>query len=199
MTAHLVLALAVGGIVGAATEWAVPHLPFSLEPLSNTAAPWILVTFVVALMARRLGESLLLAVATLVALVLGFYVVEAYRGWPVSGHQVVFWFAASVAIGPLVGLAAHLTKHTSRTAAALGAGVLGGLVAGEALYGLTRLRYSTPTHYWYAQFAVGIALALGMALWRSRRHVLGSFPSLAVSLAACFVIGLSTLAIYQVP
>jgi len=97
--------LVVGWVVGAATEWSVPHLPFSLEPLGNTAAPWILVACAMALTARRIGESLLLAVVTLVALVLGFYVAEALRGWPVSRHQVEFWFAASVAIGPLVGLA----------------------------------------------------------------------------------------------
>jgi hypothetical protein len=199
VVAHLVVALAVGGIIGAVTEWAVPHLPFSLEPLSNTAAPWILVSFAVALVTKRLGESLVLAVVTLLALVLGFYMVEAYRGWPVSGRQVVFWFAASMAVGPLVGLAAHWTKNASRTTAALGAGVLGGLVAGEALYGLTRLQYSTPTHYWYVQFTLGIVLALGLTLWRSRRHLLGSFPGLAVSLAACFVVGLSTLVVYQVP
>jgi hypothetical protein len=199
MAARLGLAVVVGLAIGAATEWSVPHLPFSLEPLGNTAAPWILVACAVALTAHRIGESLMLAVVTLVALVLGFYVAEACRGWPVSRHQVEFWFAASVAIGPLVGLAAAWVRHAERTTAALGAGVLGGLLAGEAVDGLTRLKLSSPARYWHVQFALGVGLAVGLTLWRSRRRLLGSLPSLAVSLATCITIGLSALVIYQAP
>jgi hypothetical protein len=76
---RLILAIATGLIIGALTEWSVPHLPFSLEPLGNSAAPWILVTFAVALTSRRTAESLILAVITLLALVSGFYVIEAWR------------------------------------------------------------------------------------------------------------------------
>jgi Family of unknown function (DUF6518) len=199
MVARLTLAVVLGSAVGVVTEWSVPHLPFSLEPLGNTAAPWILVACAVALTAHRMGESLMLGVVTLVALVLGFYVAEAYRGWPVSRHQVEFWAAASVAIGPLVGLAAAWLRHAERTMVALGAGVIGGLLAGEAVYGLTRLRFSSPAHYWYGQFALGVGLAVGLTLWRSRRHLLGSFPSLAVSLGTCIVVGLGTVVVYQVP
>lgn len=199
MAVRLALAVVVGLVVGAATEWSVPHLPFSLEPLGNSAAPWILAACAMALTARRTGESLMLAVVTLLALVLGFYLAEAYRGWPVSRHQVEFWFAASVAIGPLVGLATAWLRHAKRTTAALGAGVLGGLLAGEAVYGLTKLRFSSPAHYWHVQLALGIGLAVGPTLWRSRRRLLGSLPSLAVSLATCTMVGLGTLIVYQVP
>jgi hypothetical protein len=199
MAARLTLAAGVGLAVGAATEWSVPHLPFFLEPLGNTAAPWILVAGAVALTAQRIGESLMLAVITLVALVLGFYVAEAYRGWPVSRHQVEFWSAASVVVGPLVGLAAAWLRHARHTTAALGAGVLGGLLAGEAVYGLTKLKFSSPAHYWHVQLTLGVGLAVGLTLWRSRRHLLSSLPSLAVSLATCTMVGLGTLAVYQVP
>jgi hypothetical protein len=186
-------------VAGAATEWSVPHLPFSLEPLGNTAAPWVLVTFAVALTARRVGESLMLAVVTLLTLVLGFYVAEAYRGWSVSRHQVELWAVASVAVGPLVGVAAGWLRHAGRTPAAAGAGVVGGLLAGEAVYGLTGLRFSSPAQYWHVQFVLGAGLALGLTLWRSRRHLLGSFPALAVTLAAGTTVALGTLAAYQAP
>ena len=138
------MAATVGLAVGALTLWSVLHLPFSLEPLSNTAAPWVLVAFAVALTARRMGESLVLAIVTLLALVLGFYVAEAIRGWPVSRHQIEFWSAASVLVGPLVGLAAGWLRHAGRRAGALGAGVLGGLLAGEAVYGLTDTQVFQP-------------------------------------------------------
>lgn len=196
---RLTVAAALGLAGGVLTEWSIPHLPFSLEPLANSAAPWILVAFAVALTARRTGESVMMAVVTLLGLVLGFYVGEAHRGWSVSFHQVELWSAASVTIGPLVGLAAGWLRYAGRMAGACGAGVLGGLLAGEAVYGLTKLRYSTPAGYWHVEFALGVALAVGLTLWRSRRHLLGSVPVLAVSLAACATIGLATLVVYQVP
>jgi Family of unknown function (DUF6518) len=169
-----------------------------LPATSNSAAPWVLVTFAVALTARRMGESLTLAVITLLALVLGFYAVEAGRGWGVSRHQVALWSVASVAIGPLVGVAAGWLRHAGRTQAALGAGVLGGLLAGEAIWGLTGLRFSSPAEYWHVQLVLGVGLAVGLTLGRSRRHLRGSAPALVVSLAAGAVVGLATLAAYHV-
>jgi hypothetical protein len=197
IAARLALAIAIGFAAGALTEWSVPHLPFSLEPLGNSAAPWVLVSFAVALTARRIEESLMLAVVTLLALVLGFYVVEALRGWGVSRHQVALWSVASVAIGPLVGLAAGWLRHAGRGTAATGAGVLGGLLAGEAIWGLTGLRFSSPADYWHVQFVLGVGLAVGLTLWRSRRSLLGGVFALAVSLAAGTVVGLATLGVYH--
>jgi hypothetical protein len=197
--ARLVLAAVIGLAAGAATEWSVPHLPFSLEPLGNSAGPWIIVAFAVALTARRTGESLVLAAVSLLALVLGFYVAEAIRGWAVSRHQVELWSAASVAIGPLVGLAAGWLRYAGRLAGALGAGVVGGLLAGEAVYGLTKIKFSSPAGYWHVQLGLGIGLAIGLTLWPARRQLSGSAPALAVSLAACTTVGLATLAVYQVP
>jgi hypothetical protein len=198
MAPRLALAIASGLIVGGVTEWLVPHLPFSLEPLGNTAAPWVLVAFAMALTARRMGESLMLAVVSLLALVLGFYVVEACRGWGVSRHQVALWSIASVVLGPVVGLAAGWFRHAGRRPAALGAGVLGGLLAGEAVWGLTGLRFSSPRDYWHVQFVLGAGLAVGLTLWRWRRHLRGSVPALAVSLAVGTVVGLATLGAYHV-
>jgi hypothetical protein len=193
--ARVALGVACGLAVGGATEWSVPHLPSSLWPLGNSAGTWVLVAFAVALTGRRMGESVMLAIVTLLALVLGFYVVEALRGWEVSRHQVALWSVASVAIGPLVGLAAGWLRYGGGTAAALGAGVIGGMLAGEAVWGLTGLRFSSPAGYWYVQFALGVALAIGLTLWRSPRRPLGS---VAAALGAGAVVGLATLAAYHV-
>jgi Family of unknown function (DUF6518) len=188
----------IGSAAGAVTEWSVPHLPFSLEPLGNAAGPWVVLAFAVALTGRRIGESLLLAVLTLLALVLGFYVVEAVRGWGVSRHQVELWSVASVAIGPLVGLAAGWLRYAGRRTAAIGAGALGGVLAGEAVWGLTGLRFSSPADYWHVQLVLGVGFAVGLPLWRARRNLRGSVSALAVSLAAGTVVGLATLGAYHV-
>jgi hypothetical protein len=197
--ARLALAIVAGAAVGSVIEWSVPHLPFALEPLGNSAAPWLIVAFVIALTARSVIESAALAVLTLIALVMGFYVSQDIRGWAVSQHQVVLWTAASFAAGPLVGVAAAWLRRANRTRAALGAGVLGGLLAGEAVYGLRKLEFSTPARYWHVQLVVGIAVAAVLPLYRSRHRLLGSMPSLSASLATCAVVGLGTLIAYQVP
>jgi hypothetical protein len=197
MAFWLILAAAVGFAAGALTGWSVPHLPFYLEPLGNTAAPWVLVAFAVALGGRRVRESLVLAVVTLFTLVLGFYAAEALHGWPVSGHQVGLWSVACVVVGPVVGLAAGWFRHAGRTWRALGAGVLGGLLAGEAIYGHTALRFSSPADYWYVQFFVGVGLAVGLTLWRSCRDLLGTVQALAVSLAGCAMVGLGAIVAFQ--
>jgi hypothetical protein len=189
----------VGAGVGAFIEWSVPHLPFSLEPLGNSAAPWLLVAFAMAVITHRLTESVVLSVVTLIALVMGFYVAQDIRGWAVSRHQVVLWTAASCAAGPLVGVAAAWLRRAERTRAAVGAGVLGGLLAGEAVYGLRVLRFSTPPRYWHVQLVVGIGLTVALPLWRARRRLLGIVPTLATSLATCAVVGLGTYVAYQVP
>jgi hypothetical protein len=199
VAARLTLAIAIGLTAGGLTEWSVLHVPFSLEPLTNSAAPWVLVAFAVALTARRSAESVILAVVTLLALVLGFYVVQANRGWAVSRHQVAFWSVAGVVIGPAVGLAAGSIRNAGAKAAALSAGVLGGLLAGEAVYGLTDLRFSSPAGYWHVQLVLGLGLAVGLPLWRARRYLRGYLAALSVSLAACIVVGLATIAAYHVP
>ena len=86
------------------TEGLVLRVSFDLVPLTNSAAPWVLVAVAVALTARRIDEAVILAVVTLLALVLGFYLAQATRGWAVSRHQVAFWLLASFVAGPLVGL-----------------------------------------------------------------------------------------------
>lgn len=199
MAARLTLAAALGLAAGALTQWSVVHLPASLEPLSNTAAPWVLIAFAVALTGRGMGESLVLAVVTLITLVLGFYVAQEIRGWAVSLHQVEFWSVTSVVMGPLIGLAASWVRDAGSVAGAIGAGVVGGLLVGEAVHGLTALRFTSSPGYWDVQFILGVVLALVATLWRSRRRLLASVPAVTLSMAACAIVGLGTLAAYQVP
>lgn len=198
MAARLTVALVVGFVLGAVTEWSVLHLPFTLEPLSNSAAPWVLVAFAVALTARSMSESLVLAVVSLIALVVGFYLAQALRGWPLSRHQVEFWSVVSVVMGPLIGVAAMWLRKAGRTTGAIGAGVLGGLLTGEAVHGLTALKFSSSADYWDVQFVVGIGLAVGLALWNCRGRRLGRVPALAVSMIACAMVGLGTVIAYQI-
>jgi hypothetical protein len=195
---RLALAAAVGLLAGAITEGLVLRITYSLLPLTNTAAPWVLIAFAVALTARRADEAVALAVVALLGLVLGFYLAQATRGWEVSRHQLAFWFVASFVAGPLIGLAAEWLRRGVPTLAGVGAGILGGVLVGEAVYGIRKLTFSSPHPYWRVQIAVGIALTVGLTLWRCRRDLVAALPALAAALASCAVFGAATLAAYLV-
>ncbi len=168
--ARLALALIAGLAAGAVTEGLVLRVSFDLVPLTNTAAPWILVAFAVALTARRIDEAVILAVATLLALVLGFYLAQATRGWAVSRHQIAFWLLASFVAGPW-SASPGLARHGGPVVGGIGAGIVGGILVGEAVHGIRDLTYSSPHAYWRVQLALGIALTVGLTLWRCRRDL----------------------------
>jgi hypothetical protein len=187
---RVALAAAVGLLAGAITEALVLRVSFSLVPLTNTAAPWVLVAFLVALAARRLDEAIALSVVALLGLVFGFYLAQATRGWEVSGHQVA---------GPLVGWAADRLRRGAPLAGGIGAGIVGGILVGEAVHGIRDLTYSSPHTYWRVQLILGIVLTLAPTLWRARRDPGLAAPALAAALLTCAVIGFATLLAYQVP
>jgi hypothetical protein len=198
LIARLALAVVAGFAAGAVTEGLVLRVSFSLVPLTNSAAPWVLVAFAVALTGRDVREAVALAIVAFLALVLGFYVAQATRGWAVSHHQVAFWFVASLVAGPCVGLAAGWLRHGPRVGGAVGAGAIGGIFVGEAIYGLRELQFSSPAGYWHAQIAIGVVLWVGLTLWACRGRLRGSLPALALSLASGAVVGLATYVAYRV-
>jgi hypothetical protein len=195
---RLTLALVVGLLAGAITEGLVLRITFSLLPLTNTAAPWVLIAFALALTSRRLGEAVALAVVALLGLVLGFYLAQSTRGWEVSHHQLAFWFVASFVAGPLIGLGADRLRRGSPLEAGAGAGVLGGVLVGEAVYGIRKLTYSAPHPYWRVQLVLGVVLAVGLTLWRCRDRPTAAAPPLAASLASTALFGALTLAAYLI-
>jgi hypothetical protein len=198
MTVQLGLALVSGLLIGALTEWLVLRVSFALTPLSNSAAPWIIVAFLVALTARSVRQSLGLAVVTLLAAVVGFYLGQGVRGWAVSGHQLAFWCTVAVVAGPVIGLSAGWLRHVNGVWGAVGSGVLGGLLIGEALHGLSQPTFLTPHDYWHVQLGLGGGLVVVLAAWNSRDRRHRRVPLVIVSIAACAAVALATAAVYRV-
>jgi Family of unknown function (DUF6518) len=195
----LVAVAIVAGIAGGAiTEGLVLRVSHQLEPLTQTAAPWIIVVAVVALLARDIRTAVVLSVITFLALVLGFYLAQETRGWSVSHHQAAFWFAACFVAGPLIGLAVGWLKYGSRVLGGVGAGMVGGIFVGEAIYGLRERSLSTSAAYWHVQIVVGAVLWIGAVLW-ARPRVTGRIPAIAASLASAAVFALATYLAYRVP
>ena len=196
----LVIVAVLAGIVGGAlTEGLVLRVSHQLEPLTQTAAPWVIVVSAVALLARNIREAVVLSVITFLALVLGFYLAQETRGWSVSHHQAAFWFAASFVAGPLIGLAVGWLRYSSRLLGGVGAGLIGGIFVGEAIYGLRERSLSTSAAYWHVQIVVGVVLWVGAVLWACRRRLSRSASAFAASMGSAAVFALATYLAYKLP
>jgi hypothetical protein len=178
-----------GLALGAATERAQRLLPWSTSSLANSAGSWVVVTFLVALTARNVYEAAVRGAVTLVGLVGGFYLAAELSGIASDPRVVLFWMIAGVAFGPLVGAAAGAVRRGRPLGAALGAGTLGGLLVGEAFYGLHYDTATTSATYWGVQLALGVTFAVGLAWWRSRRFVAILPSGLACAAMAALTLG----------
>ena len=118
----------------------------------------------------------------MVSLTIGYYITAAARGIPVGAKPVIFWLVASMVFGPVVGLAAGWVRRGGPIQMGVGAGVFAGLLAGEAVYALRYLEF-TSTAYWTIQLLVAISLAVGLACRGSQRA-----SSLFASALALFLV-----------
>jgi hypothetical protein len=155
-------ALAVSAVVGLAlgglTQLGQSRLPEALHPLANSAAPWVLVAFAVAMLGRTARVAGACAVLSLAASEIGYMAVAASSGFASAPTTVVFWLCAALFFGPLVGLAAYLWRVGETPWGGLGAGLVAGIVSGEGLAAYLTVRGTTSGGYWIVQMLVGLAL-----------------------------------------
>jgi hypothetical protein len=188
MLAAGVIGLVLGGLTDAGQTW----LPWAASSMANSGGSWVVVTFFVALTgAGGVGQAAVRGATSMVGLVVGYYVTADQRGIPVAGSAVRFWVVAALLIGPLVGVAAAWARHGSPDRVAVGAGVVGGLLIGESVYGLRYISHSTSSTYWWLQAAGGLVLVLGLLAWRARRR-----SAAPVAVLTAVVVGVATLGAY---
>ncbi|WP_406690950.1 DUF6518 family protein [Saccharopolyspora sp. ID03-671] len=164
----LAIAIALGLCAGAATALAQGRLPAGWAPLANSSGAWTLLAFLLALPAPTALTGALCGCTGLVGMLAGYVATDLARGYPSSTGLLVFWGAAAVLVGPLLGLGAQWWRRGTR--AALGLSAPCGVLLGEAGYGLTVLAASTDPRYWWGQAVLGVLL-LGAGAVRKLRGV----------------------------
>lgn len=155
--AQLGIAVCAALLIGFATAFAQGLLPHALSPLANSSGSWSLAAFLLALLSRRPWVSCLIGVLSLAAMLAGYDIASLVRGYSPSSGQTLFWLAAAATAGPLLGLAGNAVRTRSRFAPAA-AGLMGGVLAGEGVYGLLYIADTTPPAYWACSIAAGVAL-----------------------------------------
>jgi hypothetical protein len=155
------VALALGVLTAYAQGW----LPQKMGSLANSAGSWALVAFALSLMATSGWLAAVFGSASLLALLAGYVLGAEMQGYPSSTTTVLFWGAAALLAGPLLGLSAFWIKTRRDLLAATGVGAVSGVLIGEGIYGLTQVADSTYPPYWWGEIVVGLILLLAVA-WR---------------------------------
>jgi hypothetical protein len=152
------VSVVAGLTLGGLTQLGQSRLPEALHTLANSAAPWVLVAFAVALLGRTARVAGVCAMLSLAASEIGYVATAASRGFGSSPTSVVFWLSAALFFGPLVGLAAYFWRARETQRGGLGGGLVAGIVSGEGLAAYLTVRGTTSGAYWIAQVLVGLAL-----------------------------------------
>jgi hypothetical protein len=185
-----VLAGFVGLVTGALTDRAQTWLSGPSGSFANSAGTWVLVAFLVAFGGSNLWRAIVRGGVCMVGLVAGYYITAAARGVAIASSSVAFWVVIGLAVGPLVGMAAGWVRYGRSFWAGAGSGTIGGLLAGEAIYGLCYLGESTSATYWAFQILVAVGLAGGAAWGVTQRPA-----SVCISMFAFVAVAGFTLAI----
>jgi hypothetical protein len=183
-----IVALALGVLTAYAQGW----LPQQMSSLANSAGSWTLVTFALSMMAFSGWLAAVFGAASLLGLLAGYVLGAGMRGDPSSNTTIVFWGAAALLAGPLLGLSGHWVKTRRDLPAAIGVGAVSGVLMGEGVYALTHIADTTYPPYWWGEIVVGLILLLAVA-WR---RLLG-IRAVALSVGVTVVAAVAFVLVYS--
>lgn len=144
----VVFALAVGG----ATSFA-QLLPGTFNWLFNSVAGWTIPMIALVWFARvSVPRSAVTGALVFVAMTVGYSVVSTLRGYPDTPG---LWAIIGLVVGPVLGAATALLRHSDKRLVAVAAGVIAGVLLGDGVRGLV----STPDGWgtWLVFLAAGLA------------------------------------------
>ena len=186
----LVLLAVVGGLglaVGALTSFGQTYLPFPLSPLANSAGSWVLLAYTICLVNRQAGRGAVLGFEALAAMLGGYVITSALRGFPWAWSTVIFWLVAAAVVGPVIGVGSAWARERDPRRTTVAYAPLAGVLVGEGIYGLTVLSESTPTGYWVVQIVFGGLIAMfGAAMLRPNRRAALGLIAVAVVVALLY-------------
>ena len=190
----LVAAVVVGLAAGVLTSYAQLWLPEGFSSLANSAASWCVVAGLVALLARSTVVGAVAGTVALLGMDVGYGIGSELRGYTYSTQAALFWAAAALVVGPVVGAGAQWLRQDRPRLAPLAAAVLAGVVVGEGAYGLLVVAESTTPAYWVGQIVLGVAgLAAVCAL------VLRTPRRIAVAVVGAVVTAAAFVVLYSLP
>lgn len=182
----------LGLTFGIATAYAQAWLPHEVGSLANSVGSWALLAFLLSLPGTNPRVASLLGFVALISLLAGYVLGASVRGDPSSNALIAFWGLASVVAGPVLGLSAYWVRTDRDHLAAVGVGVMSGVLIGEGIYGLSTIAETTYPPYWWGQIVAGAALLASVAARRLRQT-----KPIAVALVCSLVVAASFVVVYR--
>lgn len=185
--------------LGVLTAYAQGWLPEEVGSLANSSGSWALVAFLLAMLTTSPLAAGVAGALSLAALLGGYIVGAELRDFPSSTSMIVFWGAAALLAGPLLGLGGFWVKHRRGLPAAVGVSAMSGVLIGEGAYGLAYVADTTYPPYWWGSIGVGLALFLVVAVRRlgprERALAVGICTLTAVAFVLLYARGSSVLSV----
>lgn len=174
-------------MLGGLTSLLQGSLPESVSSFANSSGGWSMLVFaLVRLGGARPLLGALLGLLAFWALLEGYDLVTAVRGFGYSAPFTdVFWLLA-VPAGPILGAAAALTLHGGGAWRVLAVAPLSGVLIGEGVWALDAISDTTSPVYWWIQIVLGVGF-LALATIRRRPRVVVAVAAVVVTAAAAAV------------
>jgi hypothetical protein len=158
-SAGIAVAVAIVGsaLIGGLTSVGQGVLPDWAKPLSNSAGGWTMFTFLLVWLGR--ARPLLAGILGIVSFELlneAYGVVSLWRGHFYSEPFGTIWTAIGFVAGPLVGVAAALTRHGSPLWRVLGVTPLAAVLLGEGIRSLGTVADTTGSTYWIIEIVLSV-------------------------------------------
>lgn len=178
------LAVVAGLAVGVLTSFGQRYLGGALDPLVNSASAWLVMPFVLGLVARTPGGAAAAGLTCCLLQLVGYDLTAHLRGYGVSASREVFWAVCAVIGGPAFGAAGWLSRRGHGRLRGLGPAVLAAAFLAEGVW-----NYLHELHYYgSAALWIGIGLVLVALTLRERRTALWLAVTLPAGLIAEIVL-----------
>jgi hypothetical protein len=175
------VAIAGGLVVGGITSFG-QLLPGTLNWLANSVAGWSIPLILLVAWARGgVLRSAITGGLVFVAMSQGYALVSTLRGYPDQGIR---WALIGLVAGPVLGAATALLRHESRRIVAVAAGVLGGVILGDAAHGFVATPAGWGSWVIVASGALAFLVVTAIMLLRSLRPTLLLVATAAVVASA---------------
>jgi hypothetical protein len=162
------IALAGALVLGGLTSLGQQYLPSWLNSLSNSAGGWTMLSFLLVWLGRaRPVLAAVLGVVAFVALTEGYGIVSNWRGYFYSEPFAGRWTIVGLLAGPVLGVAASLTRHGSPLWRLLGVTPLSAVLLGEGVWALRTVADTTSPVYWWLEIVLSVVF-LAVAFVRVR-------------------------------
>lgn len=157
-------------LIGGLTSFAQQYLPPWVSSLSNSAGGWTMFSFLLVWLSRaRPVLGAILGIVAFQALNEGYGIVSHWRGFFYAEPFGSIWSLVGLVAGPLLGVAAALTRYGSPLWRSLGVTPLAAVLLGEGVYGLQFIADTTSPVYWVLEIVLAFAfMAAAIVRFRPR-------------------------------